>query len=93
MPTYEAIRSYYTTKYPDRSWIGWVRNYERSGKMRDRRGDAISDGFAAWGHDDFNIAVWDKDRLVSWDWMDEPVDTEPMTLAKMERAVGRATDA
>lgn len=97
--TYEAVRSYYITRndYQDGRMVAWARGYERTGRIRDRRGDAISDGFGEWGHDDFNIAVWkptaEGDRLVSWDWMDEPVDTEPGTLAEIERAVGKATDA
>ena len=86
--TYEAIRGYITTSNaPDGSVIDWIHNYERSGRVRDRRGDAISDGFDLWGHDDFNVAVWDKDRLVSWDWMDEALEPDPSELRKIELAV------
>lgn len=72
---YEAVRTYFTTdNAPDGLWLEWALNYERSNKLRERRGRAISDGFEAWGNDDFNIAVWKGSELVSWDWMDETIE-------------------
>lgn len=78
---YEAVRSY---------WTGTLKRvvveYDR-GSLRDKRGDAITDGFQAWGHDDFNIAVWEGDSLVSWDWMDEPVESDPLELGLIEASL------
>lgn len=83
---YEAIRSYITTENAvDGSVLDFLTNYERGQPRRDRRGYAISDGWSTWGHDDFNIAVWEGVNLVSWDWMDEPIeDAEGLA----ERAAG-----
>lgn len=85
---YEAVRKYFTTtNAPNGDVIDFVANYERSGIQRDRRGDAITDGFEAWGNDDFNIAVFDGGRLVSWDWMDEPIEDDE-GVAEIGRGIG-----
>jgi hypothetical protein len=69
---YEAIRSYFTTvNARDGSVTDILRHYERVHPTRDSRLEAITDGWDAWHHDDFNIAVWRGDKLISWDWMDD----------------------
>ena len=83
---YEAVRTYITTRNaPDGSVVDFIWNYVRFGKLRERRADAITDGFDAWGHDDFNSAVWEGERLLSWDWMDEVVDDEESELVRLGR--------
>jgi hypothetical protein len=81
---YEAIRRYYTTvNAPDGSVLDFVANHERLG-VNGSRMAAIKDGFKTWGHDDFNIAVWDNERLVSWDWMELPIEA-PEDLPEIAR--------
>lgn len=48
------------------------------------RQKAISHGLKIRGSDDFNIGVLENDKLISLDWMREPVDTDPKVLAMIE---------
>ena len=48
-------------------------------RFRDRE-SAIRHGLKVRGSDDFNIGVLRDGRLVSLDWMDKSVDTEPDVL-------------
>ena len=57
--------------------------YNCDGKKFDERDAAIKHGFAVRGSDDFNIGVLDGRQLVSLDWMNEPVDTDPDILAEV----------
>lgn len=64
--------------------IGYYTDYERF----DNRNDAIKNGWKKRESDDFNIGVLVNGRLVSVDWMAEPIDTEPETLRKIENQLG-----
>ncbi|MGJ0628735.1 antitoxin [Xenorhabdus bovienii] len=50
----------------------------------DKRDKAIEHGFKLDESDDFNIGVLVNDRLVSIDWMNKPVGTEPHVLREAE---------
>jgi hypothetical protein len=73
-------------------WTGTLENlstvYTQLARPQDTRGNAISEGFAAYGSDDFNIAVIEDGRLVSWDWMDEVVETDPSEVRRIAAEVG-----
>lgn len=60
-----------------------------SGERFEHRADAISAGFREYGCDDFNIGVLDgSGRLVSIDWMEDVVDSEPAVLAPVIAQLG-----
>jgi hypothetical protein len=48
------------------------------------RKEAIKHGFKIRESDDFNIGVIEDGRLVSLDWMEQPVDTDPELLAEIQ---------
>jgi hypothetical protein len=52
------------------------------------RDSAIGHGFTLRRSDDFNVGVVDGGKLVSLDWMQEPVDTDPALLAKIAQQIG-----
>ncbi len=54
--------------------------YGFDGERFKDRSDAIAHGLRERGSDDFNIGVVKRGRLVSLDWMNKPVDTEPEVL-------------
>jgi len=49
---------------------------------------AIRRGFKARGSDDFNIGVLREGKLVSVDWMEKPVDTDPALMAEIAKQIG-----
>lgn len=49
------------------------------GRFADRK-KAIRHGFKVRGSDDFNIGVVVRGKIVSLDWMWQPVDTNPAFL-------------
>lgn len=49
---------------------------------------AKAHGFEVRESDDFNIAVLEKGRLVSFDWMDKPVGEDAATLAIIAEQIG-----
>lgn len=52
------------------------------------RENAIRHGMKIRDSDDFNIGVLRDNRLVSVDWMDEAVETDPHELRKIAREIG-----
>lgn len=72
-------------------WVGNLENlstvYNVLSEPKESRGFAISAGFDAYGCDDFNIAVFEDGHLVSWDWMDEVVETDPAEVARIDEAL------
>ena len=78
---YQAVRQYWTGNLES-----VVVHYETQLPRRSTRQQAISDGFRTWGHDDFNIAVWEGAELVSWDWMDEQIEDDLQAIAHAIRS-------
>ena len=68
--------------------VGFESVYGFDGERFDARKKAISHGFKIRGSDDFNIGVIEDGRLVSLDWMNEPVDTESEILDAIAEQVG-----
>lgn len=66
---------------------GYSVAYNLDARRFDRRREAISHGFEIRGSDDFNIAVVDGERLLSFDWMDEPIGEPPDVLREIEAAL------
>ena len=57
----------------------------------DKRDKAIKHGFKMQGSDDFNIGVVEAGRLVSFDWMNKPVEESGESaevLAQIAEAIG-----
>lgn len=77
---YAVICGYVTTK-PNGDFS---MNYAWNGERFKTRKAAIKHGFMLQDSDDFNIGVLEDGKLVSLDWMDEPVDTDPELLAKIQ---------
>lgn len=63
---------------------GFSTVYAMDERRFDYRQDAIDHGFTLGRSDDFNIGVWHDGKLVSLDWMGEPVDTDPDLLLKIQ---------
>jgi hypothetical protein len=61
--------------------------YGFDGEMFADRREAITHGFDIRGSDDFNIGVLRGGKLVSLDWMDDPVDTDANLLAEIQARV------
>jgi len=55
--------------------------------MHETRKAAIDDGFDCTGSDDFNIGVVRDGKLVSLDWMNEVVDSEPALLNEIAEQI------
>lgn len=66
----------------DKSPIETVYNWDRR-RFADRPA-AINHGFKIRGSDDFNIGVVEGDKLVSFDWMDGPLE---YPLAEVSKAI------
>lgn len=62
--------------------------YAFDGERFDDRKRAISHGFTLGRSDDFNIGVLERGRLVSVDWMEKPVDTDPSIVQGIAEQVG-----
>lgn len=58
--------------------------YGHDGKRFANRKDAIRNGFKLRDSDDFNVGVVYDGKLISVDWMEEPVDTDPEILKKIQ---------
>jgi len=61
--------------------------YAFDGQRFKTREEAIKHGFKMLECDDFNVGVIEAGRLVSLDWMDKPVDTDPDVLLDIERSI------
>ena len=57
--------------------------YNFDGEKFSKREGAKHHGFRIRGSDDFNIGVLKDGKLVSLDWMDNVVDSDPATLAEV----------
>lgn len=64
---------------------GFKTMYWSDDKRFSTREAAIRNGFEIRGSDDFNIGVLDGGKLVSLDWMSEPVDTDPEMLSEIQQ--------
>ena len=62
--------------------------YGFDGRRFDDRAAAIGHGFTLHRSDDFNIGVVADGQLVSLDWMEQPVDTDPKLLANIAKQIG-----
>lgn len=51
------------------------------------RAAAIAHGFTMDRSDDFNIGVVTGGKLVSVDWMDEAIDTDPALMAEISEQI------
>ena len=56
-------------------------------RFADRKA-AIRHGLKIRESDDFNIGVLKRGKIVSVDWMEEPVDTDPALLAEISQQIG-----
>lgn len=63
-------------------YYGW------DGEEFSTRKQAIKHGFKLRESDDFNVAVIQGDRLVSFDWMDMPVGEDDATMGEIAKALG-----
>lgn len=62
--------------------------YSWDGDRFSTREKAIEEGFTLRGSDDFNIGVVEGDRLLSFDWMQEPVGDDAQTIEEIAQAIG-----
>lgn len=62
--------------------------YSCDGKVFHDREDAIAHGFTKGRSDDFNVGVLRNGRLVSLDWMQQSVDTDPALMATIAGQIG-----
>ena len=67
---------------------GYGIDYHWDGEEFSARAKAKRYGFRLRESDDFNIAVLDGDRLVSFDWMDKPVGENDDTMAQIADELG-----
>lgn len=63
-------------------------HYGWDGDEFETREAAIQHGYLTRGSDDFNIAVIEGERLVSFDWMDKPVGEDDASMAKIAEKMG-----
>lgn len=61
--------------------------YSADGPGFPYRQQAIDHGLVAADSDDFNIGVIRDGKLVSLDWMDRPVDTDPSVLSSVAKQI------
>lgn len=54
----------------------------------DTRQEAIKNGFEITESDDFNVGVIEEGRLISFDWMEKPVDENEETLSLIAESIG-----
>lgn len=62
--------------------------YGFDGERFTDRKKAIRHGLKTRGSDDFNIGVVKAGKLISMDWMQEVVDTDPDELADVAEQIG-----
>lgn len=62
--------------------------YNFDGERFTSRKKAIRHGFKIRESDDFNIGVLDGGKLVSLDWMEKVVDTDPKLLLDIQEQIG-----
>lgn len=55
--------------------------------MHDTRGIAAYEGLSSVESDDFNIGVVRDGKLVSLDWMDEVVESDPAVLSQIAEQI------
>lgn len=68
---------------------GYSTEYESDMTVFVRRDSAIAHGFKTRGSDDFNLGLIDKDGLlVGLDWMDTPVERDPLVMARVRASLG-----
>lgn len=80
----------YEPVYPQ-AWMndkGCGINYHAHGLRFATRMEAITEGLKERESDDFNIAVIEGGRLVSFDWMEETIGESPETMAEIASALG-----
>ncbi len=65
--------------------------YAFDGKSFPTREQAIAHGFTKDRSDDFNIGVLEFGKLVSLDWMQEPIGEDPDVIAQIADQVGLAS--
>lgn len=56
--------------------------------MHETRGIAAYEGISSVDSDDFNIGVVREGRLVSLDWMDDVVESDPVVLSRIAEKIG-----
>lgn len=61
--------------------------YGFDGERFDDRNSAIRHGFKIRQSDDFNIGVLRNGKLVSRDWMENTVDSDPSVLAEIGQQI------
>lgn len=61
--------------------------YGFDGEKFKERAEAIRHGLRERGSDDFNIGVLERGKLVSLDWMEKPVETDPAELAAIRKKI------
>lgn len=66
------------------SFSGFSVVYADDGQRFETREAAIAHGFKQGRSDDFNVGVYEDGNLVSIDWMNEPVDTDPDFLHRVQ---------
>lgn len=62
--------------------------YGFDGERFATRDQAVAHGFSLDRADDFNIGVVKAGALVSLDWMDKAVNTDPALLAAISKQIG-----
>ena len=62
--------------------------YHCTGERFPDRASAIKDGFESLGSDDFNIAVVRGNRLISFDWMQDPTGEDDDSLREIAGKLG-----
>lgn len=63
---------------------GYSTVFGMNGERFHSRKEAIRHGFTMDRSDDFNIGVWRGEELISLDWMDTPIDTDPAVLRTIQ---------
>lgn len=64
--------------------------YGFDGQRFDNRSRAILHGLEIRGSDDFNIGVLVKGKLARLDWMNEPVESDPVEIRRVAEQIGIA---
>ena len=63
-------------------------HYGWDGEEFGTRKAAIKHGFSVRGSDDFNVGVVQDGRLLSFDWMENPVGEDDESMAEIAAALG-----
>ncbi len=61
--------------------------YNSSLQMHAKRDQAIKEGFNLRDSDDFNIGVIEDGKLISLDWMNKVVESDPQELAEIAEQI------